>query len=157
MTQKRQQPKSTGKASHPELLLDNQMCFALYSTSLAMTKLYKPLLETVGLTYPQYLVMLVLWEVNGLSVSEMGERLFLDSGTLTPLLKRMEQAGLLSRQRSCKDERRVHVFITSHGSELKAKAASIPACVVQQVGCSLSEVRNMTQQVQKLRTKLTSS
>jgi hypothetical protein len=79
------------------LLLDNQLCFAMYSTSLAMTKLYKPLLEELGLTYPQYLVMLVLWERDGLMVSELGERLYLDSGTLTPLLKRMETAGLVAR------------------------------------------------------------
>ena len=79
------------------LLLDNQLCFALYSASLAMTKLYKPLLEDLGLTYPQYLVMLVLWEQDGLTVSALGERLFLDSGTLTPLLKRLEAAGLIRK------------------------------------------------------------
>ena len=81
------------------LLLDNQLCFALYSTSLAMTKLYKPLLAEMGLTYPQYLVMLALWERDDVTVSKLGERLFLDSGTLTPLLKRMEAAGLLQRRR----------------------------------------------------------
>jgi DNA-binding MarR family transcriptional regulator len=89
---------------NPALLLDNQLCFALYSTSLAMTKLYKPLLETLGLTYPQYLVMLVLWERDGLMVSELGERLFLDSGTLTPLLKRLESYGLIARIRDVQDE-----------------------------------------------------
>src|SRR5437763_17166451 len=98
---------------HPEhdpmLLLDNRLCFALYSASLAMTKLYKPLLEELGLTYPQYLAMLVLWERDGLTVSELGERLSLDSGTLTPLLKRLEAAGLVSRVRDTRDERRVHV------------------------------------------------
>jgi DNA-binding MarR family transcriptional regulator len=157
MTSKGPRPKLTAKQTNPALLLDNQLCFALYSTSLAMTKLYKPLLEAVGLTYPQYLVMLVLWQSDGLSVSALGERLFLDSGTLTPLLKRMEHAGLLSRQRSSDDERRVHVFVTKQGSQLKARAASIPACIVEQSGCSIQEIRSLTQQVQKLRTRLTRS
>ena len=93
-------PIPDAPTSSAMLLLDNQLCFALYSTSLAMTKLYKPLLEALGLTYPQYLVLLVLWEQDGLTVSELGERLFLDSGTLTPLLKRLESSGLVSRQRA---------------------------------------------------------
>jgi DNA-binding MarR family transcriptional regulator len=101
------------------LQLDNQLCFALYSTSLAMTKLYKPMLEEMGLTYPQYLAMLVLWEQDGLTVSELGERLYLDSGTLTPLLKRMETAGLVSRLRAVQDERRVHITLTAEGRKLK--------------------------------------
>src|SRR6478752_10857698 len=108
------------------LQLDNQLCFALYSTSLAMTKLYKPMLEELGLTYPQYLAMLVLWEQDGLTVSELGERLYLDSGTLTPLLKRLETAGLVSRIRAVQDERRVHITLTAAGRKLKAKAAKIP-------------------------------
>ena len=149
--------KSTTKQSQPELRLDAQLCFALYSTSLAMTKLYKPLLESIGVTYPQYLVLLVLWESDGPSVSELGERLFLDSGTLTPLLKRMEQAGLLQRKRSTEDERRVHVFMTPKGSELREMAAAIPTCLVQRSGRSLSEIHALTQQVQSLRTQLTSS
>ena len=122
-----------------------------------MTKLYKPLLESLGLTYPQYLVMLVLWESDGLSVSDLGERLFLDSGTLTPLLKRMEQAGLVQRKRSSEDERRVQVFITPLGTQLKTLAASIPPSLVEKSGCSLSEIRTLTQRVQSLRTQLTSS
>src|SRR3954467_10719297 len=100
------------------LLLDNQLCFALYSTSLAMTKLYKPLLEELGLTYPQYLVMLVLWEEDGPMVSGLGERLFLDSGTLPPLLKRLETAGLVARVRDTQDERRVHITLTAAGRKL---------------------------------------
>ena len=136
------------------LLLDNQLCFALYSASLAMTKLYKPLLETLGLTYPQYLVMLVLWEQDGLTVSALGERLFLDSGTLTPLLKRMEQSGLVSRQRSVEDERRVEVRLTPDGSKLKARAASVPACVVEAAGCPIPELMTLTHDVQSLRKRL---
>src|SRR5207237_2250998 len=96
------------KLSAAEMLrLDHQLCFALYSASLAMTKLYKPLLDPLGLTYPQYLAMLVLWEGDGITVSELGQRLPPDSGTLTPLLKRLESQGLLARERDRADERRV--------------------------------------------------
>jgi MarR family transcriptional regulator, organic hydroperoxide resistance regulator len=139
------------------LRLDNQLCFALYSASLAMTKLYKPLLETLDLTYPQYLAMLVLWEQDGVSVSALGERLFLDSGTITPLLKRMEEKGLLRRQRSTQDERRVEVFLTTQGKDLKAQAASIPACVIAATHCALPDLVALTQQVQALRRQLTES
>jgi DNA-binding MarR family transcriptional regulator len=138
----------------PALLLDNQLCFALYSTSLAMTKLYKPLLAQLGLTYPQYLVMLVLWEQDGLSVSDLGERLFLDSGTLTPLLKRMEAANLLVRTRSPEDERRVHITLTAAGLQLKAGAAKVPGCIVSAVQCPVPELMELTQKVQALRRNL---
>ena len=136
---------------NPALLLNNQLCFALYSASLAMTKLYKPLLEELGLTYPQYLVMLVLWEQDDQGVSALGERLNLDSGTLTPLLKRMEQAGLLQRTRSSEDERKVHVTLSAAGRKLKVKAAKVPACILQASGCPLPELRSLTAQVQALR------
>ena len=136
------------------LLLDNQLCFALYSTSLAMTKLYKPLLEEMGLTYPQYLVMLVLWEQDDMAVSELGSRLYLDSGTLTPLLKRMEVAGVLTRRRSTDDERRVHIVLTEAGRKLKSRAARIPGCVLQAAQCPLPELVSLTQQVQALRERL---
>jgi MarR family transcriptional regulator, organic hydroperoxide resistance regulator len=137
------------------LLLDNQLCFALYSTSLAMTKLYKPLLEELGLTYPQYLAMLVLWEGDGLMVSELGERLFLDSGTLTPLLKRLEAQDLIARIRDVQDERRVHITLTAAGRKLKAKAAKVPACILAASECSIPELISLTQQVQALRQRLT--
>ena len=136
------------------LRLDNQICFALYSASLAMTKVYKPLLEAIGLTYPQYLVMLVLWEQDGVMVSEIGERLRLDSGTLTPLLKRLEASGLLSRRRAVEDERRVHVSLTPAGRLLKNRAADIPDCVVEASQCSLPELSALTRQVQALRDQL---
>jgi MarR family transcriptional regulator, organic hydroperoxide resistance regulator len=141
--------------SSPALLLDNQLCFALYSTSLAMTKLYKPLLEALGLTYPQYLVMLVLWERDGLMVSELGERLFLDSGTLTPLLKRLESASLIARIRDVQDERRVHITLTAAGRALKTQAATIPDCILKASQCSLPDIVALTQQVQTLRRNLT--
>jgi len=136
------------------LLLDNQLCFALYSTSLAMTRVYKPLLDEIGLTYPQYLAMLVLWEKDGLTVSELGERLYLDSGTLTPLLKRLESSGLITRLRDVEDERRVHIRLTAAGSKLKGTAAKIPGCILSASQCSIPELSALTQQVQSLRGRL---
>ena len=136
------------------LQLDSQLCFALYSTSLAMTKFYKPLLDALGLTYPQYLAMLVLWEKDGLMVSELGQRLYLDSGTLTPLLKRLETSGFITRIRAVKDERRVHIALTSSGRKLKAKAAKIPSCILSASQCSISEISDLTRQVQSLRQHL---
>ena len=139
---------------NPMLQLDNQLCFALYSTSLAMTKLYKPLLAELGLTYPQYLAMLVLWECDGLMVSELGERLYLDSGTLTPLLKRLEASGYISRLRNVNDERRVHITLTSTGRKLKARAAKIPGCILSASQCALPELLALTNQLQALRQRL---
>jgi MarR family transcriptional regulator, organic hydroperoxide resistance regulator len=136
------------------LQLDHQICFALYSTSLAMTRLYKPMLEKLGLTYPQYLAMLVLWEHDGPTVSGLGERLYLDSGTLTPLLKRLESAGLVSRIRAVDDERRVHVMLTAAGRRLKARAADVPGCVLAASQCSIPELTALTQQVLALRLRL---
>ncbi|MGC4240893.1 MAG: MarR family transcriptional regulator [Herbaspirillum sp.] len=115
------------------LLLDNQLCFAMYSASLAMTKAYKKILAPLEITYPQYLVMLVLWEKDGITVSELGTRLFLDSGTLTPLLKRMESMGLLHRNRDAGDERRVVVSLSDGGRALREKAKAVP----QQMSCML--------------------
>lgn len=142
-------------SSDQALQLDHQLCFALYSASLAMTKLYKPLLEDLGLTYPQYLAMLVLWETDGVTVSELGDRLHLDSGTLTPLLKRLEAAELVSRLRDVQDERRVLIRLTASGRKLKSRAARIPGCVLQATQCDLSEVLDLTRQVQALRDRLT--
>lgn len=139
------------------LRLDNQLCFALYSASLAMTKVYKPLLDSIGLTYPQYLVMLVLWEKEGLMVSEIGEKLSLDSGTLTPLLKRLETSGLVTRIRAVDDERRVHISLTAAGRALKLQAAAIPGCILNASQCSLPELAALTRQVQALRQQLTNS
>nr|WP_316639441.1 MarR family transcriptional regulator [uncultured Roseateles sp.] len=134
--------------------LDVQLCFALYSSSLAMTKLYKPLLEPLGLTYPQYLVLMVLWQDDGLGVSALGERLHLDSGTLTPLLKRMETAGWLTRQRAQGDERRVELRLTASGRELKAAARNIPEQLACATACSLTELTDLTQRLSRLRDQL---
>ena len=136
------------------LKLDNQLCFAVYSASLAMTRLYKPLLEKLSLTYPQYLVMLALWETDGPTVSELGERLSLDSGTLTPLLKRLETNGLVARLRDVADERRVHITLTSAGRKLKARAADVPACLLAASRCSLDELAGLTRQLQTLRDRV---
>lgn len=148
-------PTITELPDSQALLLDNQLCFAMYSASLAMTRLYKPLLEGLGLTYPQYLAMLVLWERDGLMVSELGERLFLDSGTLTPLLKRLETLGLVARLRDVQDERRVRITLTTAGRELKTRAAAVPGCVLTATGCSIPEVVALTRQVHALRRRLT--
>lgn len=112
------------------LALDKQFCFALYSASLAMTKAYKPLLDNLGLTYPQYLAMLVLWQEDGLLVKDIGEKLYLDSGTLTPLLKRLEASGLVMRTRDQQDERQVRITLTPEGRALKRRARQIPAQVM---------------------------
>lgn len=145
-------PASARFASSPaELLLDNQLCFALYSTSLVMTKLYKPLLEKLDLTYPQYLVMLVLWEGDGLTVSDLGARLQLDSGTLTPLLKRLEKQGLLSRQRDAVDERRVRLHLSNDGRALRDQARQIPGCLLECSGKTLPELMALTAQLQTFR------
>jgi DNA-binding MarR family transcriptional regulator len=139
------------------LQLDHQLCFALYSSSLAMTKLYKPLLDPLGLTYPQYLAMLVLWESDGVTVSQLGERLMLDSGTLTPLLKRLEAAGLVQRLRDSVDERRVRVQLTREGRTLKRRAFAVPEAVACAAGCELDELARLTARLKTLREQLTAS
>ena len=118
------------------LHLDNQLCFALYAASRAMTAAYAPLLDALDLTYPQYLVMLVLWERDGERVSQIGERLHLDSATLTPLLKRLESRELIERRRSRTDERVVEVFLTAAGKRLQRKATEVPACMLAKVQLS---------------------
>jgi DNA-binding MarR family transcriptional regulator len=135
-------------------LLDQQLCFALYSTSLAMSKIYRKLLRGLGLTYSQYLVMLVLWEKDEQTVSEVGERLFLDSATLTPLLKRMEAAELLTRTRAAVDERQVIIKLTAHGDALRLEAAKLPPSILQATRCSVDQVVNMKQQLDALRASL---
>jgi len=155
----RRQPPAkqpTQPAADEWLKLDHQLCFALYSSSLAMTKLYKPLLAPLGLTYPQYLVMLVLWERDGLSVSTLGQRLSLDSGTLTPLLKRLEASELITRRRAEDDERRVDIFLTKNGRGLKKLAQSIPPELACATACSLEELSFLTRRLHELRVQLNS-
>jgi len=137
-----------------DLLLDNQLCFALHSTSLLMTKVYKPLLQALGLTYPQYLAMLVLWERDGLTVGEISQRLLTDPGSLTPLLKRLESEGLISRTRSSEDERVVHLHLTERGRELHERARDIPQCIVAASGQSIDQLRALKAELQDLRSQL---
>jgi DNA-binding MarR family transcriptional regulator len=151
------QGASSAANSAAWLQLDQQLCFALYSASLAMTKLYKPLLEPLGLTYPQYLAMLVLWERDGIVVSELGQRLMLDSGTLTPLLKRLEAAGLVQRLRDSADERRVLLRLTAAGRALKAHAAQVPGQVACASGCQLDELTALTARLKALRDQIAAS
>lgn len=133
------------------LALDNQFCFALYSASLAMTKTYKPLLDKLGLTYPQYLVMLVLWQEDGLLVKTIGEKLFLDSGTLTPLLKRLEASGFIVRARDLDDERQVRITLTREGRTLKRRAQDIPQQVLCASGQSEQAIKNLRAQLALIR------
>lgn len=136
------------------LLLDNQLCFAVYSTAHAFNRVYKPLLDRLGLTYPQYLVMLVLWEHDGVPVKDIGERLFLDSGTLTPLLKRMEAAGLIKRTRSTEDERQVLIALTPQGQSLKERARAVPQSILAASACSVGELSAMKNELVALRDQL---
>jgi DNA-binding MarR family transcriptional regulator len=143
--------ESAGKRS---LLLDRQLCFALYSTLHAMNKTYRPLLARLGLTYPQYLVMLVLWERDTLTVSEIGERLYLDSATLTPLLKRLEARRLIARERSAEDERQVIVSLTKAGEALKSTATEVPEAVSRAAECAPEEFVAIKGGLERLRANL---
>jgi DNA-binding MarR family transcriptional regulator len=128
-----------------DLELDRQVCFALYAASRAVTQLYRPLLDALGLTYPQYLVLLVLWERGPVTVKELGTTLDLDSGTLSPLLKRLESAGLVSRHRVAADERSVEVRLTDAGTALRARATAVPRKIAGATGlrsARLTELRH---------------
>jgi DNA-binding MarR family transcriptional regulator len=138
----------------PALKLDNQLCFAVYSTAHALTRTYKPLLDALNLTYPQYLVMLVLWERDGLAVKEIGQRLHLDSGTLTPLLKRLETAGYVRRQRATDDERQVNIHLTDRGHGLYDKARAVPQQIVGASGGNAKNLLALRQSLVQLRDTL---
>jgi DNA-binding MarR family transcriptional regulator len=143
-------------AAYSPLRLENQICFAVYSTAHAFNRIYKPLLDRLGLTYPQYLVMLVLWERDDVPVKFIGERLFLDSGTLTPLLKRLESAGLVCRTRSAEDERRVMIALTPQGRALRETARTVPHGVLAASACSVDELVSMKNDLLALRDRLNS-
>ncbi len=140
------------------LKLENQLCFRLYSLSKLMNRHYSPVLKKLGLTYSQYLVMLVLWENNNttdtISVKQLGEKLDLDSGTLSPLLKRLEKQALLSRFRNSVDERSVEVKLTDSGCQLKVQAYGIPAQMFSVTGLSINELQAMNSQLDKLLTTM---
>jgi DNA-binding MarR family transcriptional regulator len=147
-------PSSTATAASTPRL-DAQVCFALYSAGLAMNKVYRKLLKSLDLTYPQYLVMMVLWEDDRLGVSEIGERLFLDSATLTPLLKRLEAAGLVTRLRSRDDERHVVISLTARGKSLQTKAGKVQESVLCATRCTPEQLVHLKQELQALRGRLT--
>jgi DNA-binding MarR family transcriptional regulator len=145
----------TMKIPEEEKRLERQLCFAVYSTAHAFTRAYKPILDRVGLTYPQYLVMLVLWEKSALPVKTIGEQLNLDSGTLSPLLKRLEQSGLIVRTRDPKDERQVIVTLTSKGDAMRSQVDDIMGEIGQAIGCTLEEMADIREKLQGLRGNLT--
>ncbi len=142
------------KVQQTPLQVDQHLCFALYSANLAMHKVYRQLLAELEITYPQYLVMLVLWNQDDVTVSEIGEQLFLDSATLTPLLKRLEAAGLLRRQRSRRDERQVVVTLTDEGRALRERAQSIPEAVRCATACDDDALIALKNQLDDLRANL---
>ena len=139
------------------LKLDSMLCFAVYAAGHAFTRFYKPRLDALGLTYPQYLVFLVLWEQDGLTVKALGEKLFLDSGTITPLVKRLEARGLLRRQRDDEDERQVRIFLTAEGRALRAKALAVPLAVGKALGEQAVEAGDLRRSLQQLRERLDAS
>jgi len=142
------------KLENDSLRLGNQLCFAVYSTAHALNRVYKPMLEPLGLTYPQYLVMLTLWEKDDVSVKEIGARLYLDSGTLTPLLKRLEQSGLITRRRDAVDERHVRIGLTTRGRHLRTRAKSIPHELLCASGGSVEELVALKEDLIALRDRL---
>lgn len=136
------------------LPLDNQLCFALYATSMAINRTYKPMLDEMGITYPQYLVLNALGEADGMSVGAIARRLALESSTVTPLVKRMEQAGLVSRQRSHADERQVQVDLTVAGRALLPQCNCLGETLIERSGMTLAEIDSLTQKVWALREAL---
>ncbi|QWW68701.1 MarR family winged helix-turn-helix transcriptional regulator [Rhizobium sp. WYJ-E13] len=140
-----------------EKRLEKQLCFAVYATAHAFTRAYKPILDRVGLTYPQYIVMLVLWEKAELPVKTIGEQLDLDSGTLSPLLKRLEQNGLIKRLRDSRDERQVIVSLTPKGQSMKGEINTIMSSIGEAIGCTLEEMAVMRDMLHRLRGNLNAS
>ena len=132
------------------LKLDEQICFPLYVLSKEITGLYRPILEELDLTYPQYLVMMVLWEEDGLAVSHIGGKLFLDSGTLTPVLKRLENKGFINRIRNKEDERVVQLFLTENGKNLRQHACGIPEKLLEQIHVQIEDLKNFKDTLNQL-------
>lgn len=140
-----------------QVKLDDLLCFAVYSANNAFNRFYKPVMAELGLTYPQFLVMIALWEADGVRVSHLGERLGLESNTLTPLLKRMEGLGLISRKRDDKDERQVIIALTEQGRTLETRASGLPACVLDATGLDPKELVQLRNDIERIRTRLESA
>ncbi|EHU1441250.1 MarR family transcriptional regulator [Acinetobacter baumannii] len=136
------------------LKLENQLCFLIYSTNLALNQLYRKLLTPLGITYPQYLVMLVLWEKDKITVSEIGSKLFLESSTLTPILKKLEALQLLNRTRSKEDERQVIITLSEKGKKLKEQAVNIPKHILEASSCDTATLLGLKDQLTQLRTNI---
>ncbi|EFK35479.1 MULTISPECIES: MarR family winged helix-turn-helix transcriptional regulator [Chryseobacterium] len=134
--------------------LENQICFPLYVIAKEITGLYRPFLDELGITYPQYLVMMILWDGDGLTVSHIGDKLFLDSGTLTPLLKRLESKGFITRKRKKEDERVVEVFLDEAGRQLQQKACEIPGKIQEKLGIQPEELLHLKDTVLKILNKI---
>jgi DNA-binding MarR family transcriptional regulator len=142
-------------AGEPDLMqLDHQLCFALYSSAHALNRAYKPVLKALDLTYPQYLAMIVLWERDGVTVKEIGDRLHLDSGTLTPLLKRLEAMGLVTRTRDAADERQVRIQLTDKGRALRDTARAVPKAILRAMGQPMDELNALKGALVRLRDRL---
>lgn len=142
------------KTAPPPPQLDELLCFLVYSAGFAFNRIYRKPLQELGLTYPQYLVMVVLWENDGQSVGQICERLRLDTGTLTPLLKRLETLGMVTRKRAPEDERRVIVHLTKQGDALRARSAEVTSCVTNAVGMTAADVSALMRQLHALRDNL---
>ena len=154
---KKRETRPEGSHQTGPAVLDQSLCFAVYSAGLAFNRVYKPILEPLGLTYPQYLVMVALWEAEGQSVSELGEHLFLESNTLTPLLKRLEVAGFITRLRDKADERQVRVSLTEKGRGLLAEAACVPGQILEATGLTVEQLRQLQRAIAGLRDSLRAS
>jgi len=134
--------------------LNDFLCFTIYSTGLAFNQFYRPLLEAIGLTYPQYLLMVALWAKDDQIVKDLGATLYLDSSTLTPLIKRLEVAGFVSRKRDAQDERQVRISLTEQGKALKARSLHVPDCIEAAVGMKYQDVQDIQAAVADIRTRL---
>ena len=148
--------KTMERPDGPEVKLDELLCFGIYAAGHAFNRVYKQLLDDLNVTYPQYLVMVLLWERDDQTVGELGSRLFLESNTLTPLLKRLEALGYIARRRDPSDERQVRISLTEAGAALSAKAATVPACIQAASGLTAAQARQLLSGVTALRAALDS-
>lgn len=151
---KKREPHVKGSGLTGPEMLDQALCFAVYSAGLAFNRVYKPILDQFGLTYPQYIVMIALWRADGQSVSELGDQLFLESNTLTPLLKRLEAAGFVSRTRDKADERQVRIALTDEGKALLARADCVPSQILEATGLSVEQLSDLRASIASLRDNL---
>jgi MarR family transcriptional regulator, organic hydroperoxide resistance regulator len=157
MSEANGKPERKSRSSSVAFPEQDLLCFAFYSASHAFNRIYKPLLDELGLTYPQYLVMMSLWAKDNQTVGELGEILFLESSTLTPLLKRLEGIGYLTRSRDLSDERQVRVQMTSAGRALQKKARNIPGCILEATGLSLAGLHRLQREIAAVRQQLLKS